>query len=207
MTGASSRRLVVTLAGAGGLAGLLLVLAHEATAARIAEHKAEALRRAIREVLLEPDRYETLYVVDGALTPDVPAGADERSLERVYLGWRDGKPAGYAIASAEPGFQDMLRVLFAYDPETGTVLGLKVLESKETPGLGDRIEKAAFTGQFPGRKAPLRGVRAGAGSGGADEIDMITGATISSRAIVGIVNRALERLGPALRAPRREANR
>jgi electron transport complex protein RnfG len=200
----TARRLVLTLGSAGALAGLLLVLAHEATAARIAEHKAEALRRAVREVLGEPDRYETLYVVGGALVPEVPAGADERSLERVYRGYRGGKPIGYAIAAAEPGFQDTLRILFGYDPETRTILGIKVLESKETPGLGDKIEKEAFTGRFPGRTTPLRGVRAGGGAGRGDEIDMITGATISSRAVIGIVNRALARLLPALHgeAPR-----
>jgi electron transport complex protein RnfG len=90
-------------------------------------------------------------------------------------------------------------VIFGYDPTTKTLLGMKVLESKETPGLGDRIEKdTVWVAQFVGVESPLEPVRTGRGTGKPTEVDLITGATISSRTIVRIINEALERLGPAL---------
>jgi electron transport complex protein RnfG len=77
---------------------------------------------------------------------------------------------------------------------------MQVLENKETPGLGDKIEKdASFVAEFDGAKAPLVGVKAGAGVGEPEEVDMITGATISSRAVIEIINHRLERLDPLLR--------
>jgi Na+-translocating ferredoxin:NAD+ oxidoreductase RnfG subunit len=75
---------------------------------------------------------------------------------------------------------------------------MKVLDNKETPGLGDKIVKdSAFVGEFDGVSIPLRGVKAGRATGAEEEVDMITGATISSEAVIGIVN---DRLGE-LRAP------
>jgi electron transport complex protein RnfG len=76
---------------------------------------------------------------------------------------------------------------------------MKVLESKETPGLGDKIEKdSSFVNQFDGSEPVLVGVKRSRRTGAASEIDMITGATISSRTIIDIINISLERLGPLL---------
>lgn len=196
----SPARMVGTLALAGAAAGLLLVLVHQWSQPRILAHQAATLRAAVEEVLGEPDRYETLFVHQGALTATVPPGVDTTTLERVYRGYdAGGRPVGYAITGAEPGFQDFIRLIFGYDPESGRVLGMKVLESKETPGLGDKIEKdTAFVGAFAGVAAPLEGVKAGAGHDGETEVDMITGATISSRTVIGIINHRLERVGPLL---------
>jgi electron transport complex protein RnfG len=78
---------------------------------------------------------------------------------------------------------------------------MKVLESKETPGLGDKIEKDMdFVTAFDGVAAPIEGVKAGDGSGDPHEVDLITGATISSRTLIRIINNALERLEPMLDA-------
>ncbi len=78
---------------------------------------------------------------------------------------------------------------------------MKVLESKETPGLGDKIEKdSAFVLQFDGAVTPLLGVKPRDATGDLHEIDMITGATISSRVVIRIINNTIERLGPLLDA-------
>ncbi|HEX5138319.1 MAG TPA: FMN-binding protein [Planctomycetota bacterium] len=173
-------RLVATLSGAGALAGFLLVLVFQATQPTIAAHKEEMLRRAVREVLKEPARFEEIEVKG----------------ERVYAGYdAAGRRVGYAIVAAAPGFQDTVRVIFGYDPATRTLIGMKVLESKETPGLGDKIEKEPFVSEFTGATTPLAGIK---GGGAGEGVDMITGATISSRTVIGIINRALDRLGPAL---------
>lgn len=199
---ATSWRLVLTLSVAGALAGGLLVLVYEATRPAIQAHKAERLRLAIEEVLAAPDRYDTLYVVDGALVESPPNGSDPALLERVWAGYgTDQRLVGVAIVAAEPGYQDVVRLMFGYEPASDTLLGMKVLESRETPGLGDNIEKdEAFVAQFAGAKPPLLGVKQGQGAGDPSRIDMITGATISSRAVLRIIGNALERLRPVLEA-------
>lgn len=191
----SSARLIATLGGVGAFAGALILVVFAATSPAIEAHRAKRLDAAIREVLRGPDRYDTLYVSGTTLSPEPSDGSDP-----VYLG-RDvaGAATGYAIVAAAPGFVDIIGVIFGYDPATSTVLGMKVLDSKETPGLGDLIEKdSAWVAQFMGVLAPLEGVKPGRGTGRPAEIDLITGATISSRTVVRIINDALARLGPAL---------
>ena len=196
---ARSLRLLGTLAGGGLVAGLILVFVYEATQPTIRAYKAEVLRQAIYEVLKAPDRYDTLFVYDGRLTLELPDGVDSDDVERVYLGYVEREPVGFAIAAGKPGFQDIIRIIFGYDAATNTILGMKVLESKETPGLGDKIEKdMAFVTQFDGAQPELIGVKRGKGTGDSDEIDINTGATISSRTVIQIINEALERLGPML---------
>ena len=185
----------MTLGLAGAIAGLAIVFVFQWTAPTIEAYKAEQLRLAIDEVLQRPDRFDTLYVVDGALMPS----GDPAIHERVYLGYRGAEPVGFAIASGEPGFQDVIGLIFGYDHERDALLGMKVLESKETPGLGDKIEKdTTFVNQFDGVQAPLVGIKSRDNSGDPHEVDMITGATISSRTVIKAINQALERLGPLL---------
>ncbi|TFG63476.1 MAG: RnfABCDGE type electron transport complex subunit G [Gemmatimonadales bacterium] len=195
-------RLVGTLTVAGALAGLLLVLVNSWAEPRIIAHRAEVLREAIQEVLGAPERYETLFLVDGAFTSDLPATVDSMGLDRVYIGYdASGRSVGYAIAGGEPGFQDVIRLLFAFDPVNGRIRGMKVLESKETPGLGDKIEKdTAFVAGCSDPAPPLVGVKPGSRSDDDHEVDMITGATISSRAVIRIINHRVEELDPYLRA-------
>ena len=76
---------------------------------------------------------------------------------------------------------------------------MKVLESKETPGLGDKIEKdSTFVEAFEGVGAPIVGVKKGRESGAHEEVVMITGATISSRAVIDIINHRVDALRGAL---------
>ena len=204
---ASSSRLLLTLSTAGALAGLLIVIVYQATLPTIQAYKAMKLQEAVSEVLGAPERWDTLYVVEDRLVEEPPAGTDEASLDTIFRGYReDGTPVGYAISGAEPGFQDIIELIFGYDPRTKTVLGMKVLTSKETPGLGDKIEKdPSFAGAFVGAETPLEGVKTGRATGAANEIDMITGATISSRTVIGIINNRLDRLGPILQTYAEEA--
>jgi electron transport complex protein RnfG len=83
----------------------------------------------------------------------------------------------------------------------GHILGVRVIQHKETPGLGDKIAKdTGFVNGFNRVTAPLKGVKVGQGKGEPNEVDMITGATISSRATIGIINHALEHLQPMIEA-------
>lgn len=195
-------RLLGTLGLGGALAGLLLVMVNQWAEPRIEAHRAAVLDTAIQEVLGEPDRYETLYAVDGTLTEQLPEEADPESFDRVYVGYDGGGvPVGVAIPGAKPGFQDVIRLIFGFDPTSGQVLGMKVLESKETPGLGDKIEKDTdFIAGFAGALAPILGRKAGSGGDDPHAVDMITGATISSRTVIAIINERLDELDEPLRA-------
>jgi electron transport complex protein RnfG len=190
----------------GAVAGLLIVAAWQLTLPTITRNTGARLQAAVEEVLAGPASFDTLYVAGDALTADQPA---QGSAEQVYVGYAaDGRVVGFAIAAAQPGFADIVRLIFGYDAANQRLLGIKVLENKETPGLGDKIEKdTAFTGQFGGAATPLRGVKAGRATGDPHEIDMITGATISSRVVVRIVNDALARFDPLVAAWLREASR
>ena len=195
----SALRLVLVLGGAGALAGLLIALVYTATLPRIEAHRTLVLRQAIEEVLAGPARADTLWLANGALVDRAPA--DAAKLPRVYRGYdAGGRTTGYAITAGKAGFADQIDLLFGYDPAGRRVLGMKILSTKETPGLGDKIEKPPFTGQFPGRIAPLLGVKAGAGTGKGSEIEMITGATISSRTVIAAINDAVAQWQPLLDA-------
>jgi electron transport complex protein RnfG len=197
-----SWRLVATLALAGALAGLAIVFVHQWSEPRIQAHRAAALRDAIREVLRGPASVRTVWVRDGRLIDDLPAGADSAGIDRIYLGADSrGDPVGFAIEAARPGYQDVVRLIFGFDPAAAEVIGMKVLESKETPGLGDRIEKdSAFLAAFRGIEPPLLGIKPGTGSGATGEVDMISGATISSRTVIDAINERLEGLLPLIEA-------
>jgi len=195
----STFRLVATLAVAGALAGLLIVLVNLHTKPIIDKYKAEQLQLAVYEVLPGVERYDTYYLVDNELSLALPDGAKESEFKRVYIGRDvDGETTGVAISRGESGFQDVIMVIFGYDPVAETVSGMKILDSKETPGLGDKIFKDMnFVDQFfAGPATPLLGVKMGTGKGASNEIDMITGATISSKAVIQIINNALEEWKP-----------
>jgi electron transport complex protein RnfG len=195
-----SWRLVTTLAVAGSMAGLLIVLVFQWAHPRILDHQERALTAAVDVVLSGPERTERFFVVEGELLTEAPAGSDTLKLERVFLGFdATGAPIGYAVRGGEAGFQDIITVLFGYHPGREEVLGMLVLDNKETPGLGDKIVKdMAFVGAFAGVRTPIVAVKADAGSGAETEVDMITGATISSRAVIDIINHRVAALGPIL---------
>lgn len=197
----STFRLMGTLTVAGALAGLLIVLVNLHTKPIIDEYKAEQLQKAIYEVLPDVVRYQTYYLVDGQLSLALPDGAKESEFKRVYPGYdADNRLKGVAISRGESGFQDVVQLIFSFDPATRKLLGMKVLDSKETPGLGDKIFKdQAFVQQFfAGPDTPLIPVKVGAGKGRPGEIDTITGATISSKAVINIINHGLEEWVPIL---------
>jgi electron transport complex protein RnfG len=197
----STFRLVATLAIAGALAGLLIVMVDQHTKPIIDQYKAEQVEKAVYEVLPGAKGYSTLYWVNHSLSLTIPEGAKQSEYKRVYAGYNNSNQiTGLAISRGEAGFQDIIQVIFGVDPATGKLTGMKILESKETPGLGDKIFKdRAFVDQFfAGPETPLVGVKSGTGKGLANEIDMITGATISSKTVIRIINNGLKEWTPVL---------
>ena len=196
----SSMRLVLTLAIAGLVSGVAIIGIYESTLPTITANKALELREAVFKVLPGVSRMQQLVYRDGTLVASEETQKDEPV---VYGGYDEqGEFLGYAIPGAGPGFQDTIGLLFGFAPKRQLVLGMEVLESRETPGLGDKIYKdEEFVQSFNELSIDPEIVTVKKGtSSGPNEIDAITGATISSKAVVRIINEAhgewLQRLPP-----------
>jgi len=199
------------MVGVGLLCGLLIVSVYQATLPVIQRNKAEALQRAIFRVLPDAASFETWNLAgDGrfvrAESPDA-AGANT-----IYVGRTEaGTLAGFAIPAQGMGYQDVIQVLYGTSETGEAIVGLQVLETKETPGLGDRIQSdEAFLANFqaldvtllPDGSAPAHAIEA-VKHGEKEhpwQIDGITGATISSKAIAEILRKSTERWAPRIRA-------
>jgi len=119
----STFRLIATLAVAGTLAGLLIVLVNQHTKPIIDKYKAEQLQKAVYEVLPGTDRYDTYYLVDSTLSLTLPEGAKESEYKRLYAGYdADRKLNGVAMSRGESGFQDIIMIIFGFNPNTGKVM-------------------------------------------------------------------------------------
>jgi H+/Na+-translocating ferredoxin:NAD+ oxidoreductase subunit G len=159
------------------------------------------LREAVFKVLPGVSQMQALVYRDGEL---VVVDAPDKDEPAVYGGYDgQGEFVGYAMPAAGPGFQDTIGVLYGYKPGEKIVVGMEVLESRETPGLGDKIYKdAVFVAGFsalsvePEIVAVKKGTRSQP-----NEIDAITGATISSKAVVRIINEAHARWSGKFPAP------
>ncbi len=99
----------------------------------------------------------------------------------------------YAIVGEGNGYQDKIRLIFGVSPDFSRILALKILEQKDTPGLGARIEGEEFLSQWKGKAAngSLKLVKNPTEN--PYEIQAISGATISSTAVLNIVNRSVLR--------------
>jgi electron transport complex protein RnfG len=177
-----------------GLAALLatgLLTAIDALTRDRIEQRARALELARLGQVLPSSSYdndplaETVAVEDARLGPGV---------QRVHLGRLGGRPSALALTATAPdGYAGPIRLVIGIDRD-GAVLGVRVLEHAETPGLGDPIEerRSDWIRSFQGRSiddpAPARWtVRRDGG-----DFDQFTGATITPRAVVQAVRRALE---------------
>ena len=202
-----SWRLLALMTAAGSLAGLLIVTAYQVTLPRIEHHKAEVVREAVQEVLGGASTFDTLYLYNGTLAKRLPAGTSSKGLETIYLGHdAEGKRVGFAVSGTQNGFQDPVTVMFGYDAAARKLIAMKVISNKETPGLGDKIvSDTSFVNAFVGVSAPVNGVKKGRGKATGSDVLLITGATISSRAVIRIINDAIARWQPLMDAYREEA--
>lgn len=127
----------------------------------------------------------------------------------------DGTIIGYVSEGEAAGYSSVIKVMVGVDKEF-KVLAIKVLSQKETPGLGDKINEVLskktlvglimgkkydeeglrpwFQVQFDGKTVPVKVQKDGG------DIEVITGATISSRAVCEAVDLAISNLKLALKA-------
>jgi electron transport complex protein RnfG len=194
------------IVGIGALCALVIVTVYQTTADRIRENQERFLALAVAEVL--PAAQTTVAVVRTE-NGKIEKGVDASALP-VFLGYdADAELVGAVVTAEGMGYQDNIRVLYSYSFELDAIVGFKVLESKETPGLGDKIEKEPhFIANFEKLDAtltpdgdtllhPIVTVKQGEKLE-AWQLDGITGATITSEAIGNILNDSASTWVPVL---------
>ena len=194
-------RLVMTLAVTGLLSGLVLVCIYLVTQPLILKNQAEAMRRAIYRVLPGAEQISTFVIEGESLASFEPVGDEMPAGDAVFAGrTTEGTLVGYAIPAEGAGFMDTVSLIFGYDPGRRAIIGMQVLDSKETPGLGDKI---IFDEHFHQNFVELKvdpeivGVKKGE-KVNPNEVDTITGATISSNAVISILNEGSTKWLPLL---------
>ncbi|HBE41611.1 MAG TPA: hypothetical protein DDW27_10495 [Bacteroidales bacterium] len=173
--------LALTLIAAGSATGLGFVyeLTKGPIALSILNKKLNAIREVVPEFTNNP--HDEMF--------RLPTGEGD-SLE-IYPAKNNGEIVGYAVNSYTPdGFSGNISLMAGFKPD-GTIVGISVLEHKETPGLGTKMTEPDFSGQFT-EKNPGEFLIKVKKDGG--QIDAITAATISSRAYCDAVQRAYNTL-------------
>lgn len=108
-----------------------------------------------------------------------------------YTAVKDGNIIGYIFKTAEKGYGGDVSVMTAVNTD-GTVKSVAILDvSNETPGLGQNAAKESFYSQYADKKSGISLVKNGAESD-KNEVNAVTGATITSTAVNKAVNTALK---------------
>ncbi len=167
--------------------GGLLALTNAAWQPRIQQNEIEKFNRLAGAMLREADSFlsldEPVEIASGKPRPytvEVKRGVDA-----------GGRTVGWAFLCQGSGFSDKIKLVVAVDGSFETLAGFGVLSSNETPGFGDKITIAGgfFQRQFVGAPAAaLDLVKSGEAEAIDDEIVAISGATVSSQAVVTILN-------------------
>lgn len=155
------------------LSALLLAFANKITAPIIAENNRIKTEEAMRLVLPEAETF-TKAGIDG--------------VDEVYIGNVGDNFVGVCVVSSANGYGGAVKVMTGISAE-GEVTGIDILGHSETPGLGANAEKPEFKSQFAGKTTGI-GVSRGKATG--NEINAMSGATITSKAVTEAVNKALE---------------
>ncbi|MBW1895450.1 MAG: RnfABCDGE type electron transport complex subunit G [Deltaproteobacteria bacterium] len=176
-------RMVVVLTLVSVVAAALLSYVAELTTPLIREHALRELRQGISDVLPGLQDYEERFKEDGF---EIYEGKNE-----------EGNTVGFAIVRTGAGFSDTIKLIFGVSADFSKIYSLKVLEQKETPGLGAKIVRELPFLQFwrgVSIAEPIRYAKPPRPKEQLEEneINAITGATISSEAVVAAVNNAVE---------------
>ena len=173
-------KMLITLSIIGIVSGGLLSQLSGWAEPKIAMHRKAETEKAIYIVQPEAKSYEKVEQVDFEL----------------YKVFDDNKNRlGYALPYEGNGFQGKIRLMVGVKDDLNEIIGLEVLEQVETPGLGTKITEEPFTDQFKDLKAePQVDWVKGAPATKPNEIEAVTGATISCKAVVDIINNGLIKL-------------
>ncbi len=168
--------MISILVGVTSLSGFVLSWVYATTTVKIKEQKAEKLNRALKEVLPEADSFATL--LEG----------------KVWAGFKNGEKKGIVFRVFPRGYGGEIEVIVGLGMDE-KVKGVSIGDMKETPGLGTKTKSPSFLSQFKGKTKEQIRLRQDGG-----EIDGITAATISSRAVTDGIRKGIEKYSPYLHA-------
>jgi len=181
----------------GFICAISIVFAYQLTASTIKENQREFLDHAIATIYPTVHKKSKINI----------ANQKTENIFAIYD--QDDQKIGYIISAEGMGYQDSIKLLYGYSPLDESIIGIKVIASRETPGLGDRIIKDSeflsnFTrlpmpvSQYGKLLHPLENVKSSTKKE-PWQIDSISGATISSRAVVDIINKSSQQWIPTLK--------
>ncbi|MDP3059082.1 MAG: FMN-binding protein [bacterium] len=161
-------KLSLTLALICAVAGAALAATHGVTSVLIAERQEIELKSALSELLPEANTYQMTQV--------------ERL--KYYKGYENGMFVGAVMVAAANGYGGAINLLVVVDTE-GKVRKVRVTGHSETAGIGNKIEKLSFLNQFIGKSVKDQVIVG-------KDINAVSGATISSKAVAAGVRQALQ---------------
>lgn len=169
-------RIIGTLFAITAVVAVALALVNQVTAPTIARRAEEKRQAALTQVMPDAEYVSFDY-----------HGSDPAILD-IQGAYREGKLAGYCVQVTTNGFGGAINMMVGVDA-VGKVTGVSILSMSETAGLGARASEPGFLGQFQGLSGQPMLKKDDAQRG---EIDAISGATITSRAVTHGVDAALE---------------
>lgn len=203
-----SAAMIRTLGLVATICGVLIVTAYEGTLDAVNANKKIALERAVFKVIPGAAKVDEYVATAAGIQPagtTVPEGA-----VKFYAAYdQGGALKGIAAEGAAKGYADTVRVMYAYDPARQAITGLGVVSMRETPGIGDKIfTDQAFLKNFEALDAKLAADLKGLANAikvvkhgtkqNPWEIDAISGATVTSKAVGRGINESARKLLPLL---------
>ncbi|MBU2279067.1 MAG: electron transport complex subunit RsxG [Gammaproteobacteria bacterium] len=176
------------LATAAAACVLLVASVNQLTAPKIAEQIELEKLKLLQEVL--PAGAASAELLQDCLVLQQPTVLFQNAA-KTYRWRQNGELRAYVIETTAPdGYSGNIQLLAAITPD-GTVLGVRTLSHKETPGLGDKIEmrKSSWMDSFRQKKLQSADDRRFAVKKDGGQFDQFTGATITPRAVVAAVKR------------------
>ncbi|MGE6790809.1 electron transport complex protein RnfG [Pseudomonas guineae] len=170
--------------------GLVAVL-QQVTAGRIATAERDAQVRALSEIL--PQGSYDNHLLDNSIELFDPL-LGNKSPQAAYVALKDGKPSAIILrATAPDGYSGAIQLLIGIQAD-GRLAGVRVLNHRETPGLGDKIDlaKSSWVRSFEGKSLTTPSIDGWAVKKDRGAFDQFAGATITPRAVVKAVHKALQ---------------
>ena len=152
----------------------------------IAERSRLDAENARLEVLSGADKFEKVENIDSILK----GKPDLEPVKEAYKALKSGAAAGYVFSTSSKGYGGEIKITVGID-KTGKITGVKIGDNTETPGLGSKAADQPFMSQLLNitPKEPLTVVKSNKSK--PEQIDAISGATITSRAVVKAVQAAV----------------
>ncbi len=175
------------------VAGILLGIVHDVTAAPIAAQEAKALAEGQTAVFATAASFETADITDEELAQIVSdAGLSKTEISSIYLALdASGEKLGYVVDSTNSeGYGGDIQILTGITVADGTytINSIQFMSISETAGMGMKAKDPDFKDQFNDLQADAVTVT---GDADATAVDAISGATITSKAVAKAVNAAL----------------